>query len=634
MSFIYFYIFLLVHPYLALWWKSFEQAGRASWEALIPGYNYFVAFKIMCNKPFWAFLMLFPGVHLVMLASLNVSYIRRFGYYSLTDTLQGIFFPYLIFSKITSSKQDFLPETNWANAKETEIRKWGDHLVLFLSLPVLGHVVSLGLGAVTREKPGKKSKQKEWGDSIIFALVAASIIRTYVFEPFQIPTGSMEKTLLVGDFLFVNKLAYGPKVPVTPLSYPLVHNTVPWVNIKSYTTLEKGSYTRLPGFGAVNRNDVVVFNYPSGDTAVYDPRMPNGLMGHDYHGIVINEAKRLFLKQYELQAKNEGFRIADSIRLRNPGASYNEPELQRYCLNDANNRVMKANAARFITELDTWKNKARNMLSEEKIAWDNSEDRLIHHFGLVYRPVDKRENYIKRCVAIPGDWIEIKKSVLYVNDKPAQTKEFQNLQYIVGNIVLPSKSAMLEKYGLEEERGDYMSRGDGSYIMNLTASEKKKLKNSYPATSFNIVVESQYSDDPNYKPEPMDLIRNLNVFPKDLYINNTTTDFSRIQIPKKGQTIKINQDNIAWYRRIITAYEGHQLEEKKVGIYVDGKKVTTYTFSMNYYWLMGDNRYNSADSRIWGFVPEDHIVGKASLVWLSKSPYMGYRWERMFKLID
>jgi signal peptidase I len=634
MSFIYFYIFLLVHPYLALWWKSFEQAGRASWEALIPGYNYFVAFKIMCNKPFWAFLMLFPGVHLVMLASLNVSYIRRFGYYSLTDTLQGIFFPYLIFSKIASSKQDFLPETNWANAKETEIRKWGDHLVLFLSLPVLGHVVSLGLGAVTREKPGKKSKQKEWGDSIIFALVAASIIRTYVFEPFQIPTGSMEKTLLVGDFLFVNKLAYGPKVPVTPLSYPLVHNTVPWVNIKSYTTLEKGSYTRLPGFGTIKQNDVVVFNYPSGDTAVYDPRMPNGLMGHDYHGIVINEAKRLFLKQYELQAKNEGFRIADSIRLRNPGASYNEPELQRYCLNDANNRVMKANAARFITELDTWKNKARKMLSEEKIAWDNSEDRLIHHFGLVYRPVDKRENYIKRCVAIPGDWIEIKKSVLYVNDKPAQTKEFQNLQYIVGNIVLPSKSAMLEKYGLEEERGDYMSRGDGSYIMNLTASEKKKLKNSYPEASFNIVLEPQYTDDPNYKPEPMDLIRNLNVFPKDLYINNTTTDFSRIQLPKKGQTIKINQDNIAWYRRIITAYEGHQLEEKKDGIYVDGKKVTTYTFSMNYYWLMGDNRYNSADSRIWGFVPEDHIVGKASLVWLSKSPYMGYRWERMFKLID
>jgi len=634
MSFIYFYIFLLAHPYLALWWKSFEQAGRASWEALIPGYNYFVAFKIMCNKPFWSFLLLFPGVHLVMWASLNVSYIRRFGYYSLSDTLQGIFFPYLIFSKIAASKQDFLPETNWANAKETETRKWGDHLVLFLSLPVLGHVVAMGLGAVSREKPGKKSKQKEWGDSIIFALVAASIIRTYVFEPFQIPTGSMEKTLLVGDFLFVNKLAYGPKVPVTPLSYPLVHNTVPWVNIKSYTTLEKGTYTRLPGFGKVHRNDVVVFNYPSGDTAVYDPRMPNGLMGHDYHGIVINEAKRLFLKQFETLAKNEGVRIADSIRQRNPGAAYNEPELQRYCFNDANNRVMKANAVKFIAELDTWKNKARKMLAEEKVAWDNSEDRLIAHFGLIYRPVDKRENYIKRCVAIPGDWIEIKQSVLFVNGKPAETKEFQNLQFIVGNIVLPGKSSMLSKYGLEEERGDYMSRGDGSYIMNLTASEKKKLETAFPDAFFTLVREEQYSDNKEYKPDAMDLIRNLNVFPKDLYINNTTTDFNRIQLPKKGQTISVSKENIAWYRRIITAYEGHTLEEKKDGIYIDGKKVTTYTFSMNYYWLMGDNRYNSADSRIWGFVPEDHIVGKASLVWLSKSPYMGYRWERMFKLID
>ena len=421
---------------------------------------------------------------------------------------------------------------------------------------------------------------------------------------------------------------------MTPLSYPLVHNIVPFVNIKSYTTFEKGTYTRLPGYRSIKRNDVVVFNYPSGDTAIVDPRTPNGLMGHDYHGIVINEAKRLFLKQFETFAKNEGFRIADSIRQANPGSNYNEPELQRYCLNDANSRIMTANASKFITELDTWKNKARKMLAEEKIAWDNSEDRLIHHYGLIYRPVDKRENYIKRCVAIPGDWIEIKKSVLYVNDKPAVIKEFQNLQYFVSNIVLPSKSAMLEKYGLEEERGDYMSRGDGSYIMNLTVAEKKKLKTSYPDAVFTLVLEPQYSDDNNYEPTPMDLIRNLNVFPKDLYVNNTTTDFSRIQLPKKGQTIKINKDNIAWYRRIITAYEGHKLEEKKDGIYIDGKKVTTYTFSMNYYWLMGDNRYNSADSRIWGFVPEDHIVGKASLVWLSKSPYMGYRWERMFKLID
>jgi signal peptidase I len=272
-----------------MWWRSFPKAGRQAWEALIPGYNYFIVFKITCKKPFWSLLLLFPGVHLIMWATANLSYVRRFGYYSFTDTLQGIFFPYYLLYQCGEESSIFLDETNWSNSAERETRKWGDHIALFLSLPVLGHAVAMAIDAVTRDKPGTKSKVKEWGDSILFALVAASIIRTYVFEPFQIPTGSMEKTLLVGDFLFVNKLAYGPKVPVTPLSYPLVHNTVPWVNMKSYTSLEQGEYTRLPGFGQVHRNDVVVFNYPSGDTAIYDPRMPNGLMGHDYHGILNDE---------------------------------------------------------------------------------------------------------------------------------------------------------------------------------------------------------------------------------------------------------------------------------------------------------------------------------------------------------
>jgi signal peptidase I len=233
MSIIYFYLLILVHPYLAMWWRSFELAGHKSWEALIPGYNYYIAFKFTCSKPWWSLLLIFPGVHLVMWAVVNTSYIRRFGYFTFVDTLQGIFFPYLIFAKIVQSKDPILPETNWANPKEVHARAWGDHLALFLALPVFGHALALGLNVISREKPGKKTKIKEWGDSLIFALAAASIIRTYVFEPFQIPTGSMEKSLLVGDFLFVNKLSYGPKVPVTPLSYPLVHNTVPWVNIKS-----------------------------------------------------------------------------------------------------------------------------------------------------------------------------------------------------------------------------------------------------------------------------------------------------------------------------------------------------------------------------------------------------------------
>ncbi len=631
MNVLYFYLFILVHPYLSLWWKSFEQVGRKPWEALIPIYNYYVVFKLGCKKPFWSLLLVFPGVHIVMWSVANVSYIRRFGYFSLVDTLQGIFFPYIIMAKIANSEDKILPETNWANTKEMGDREWGDHLALFLALPIIGHALALGISAVTRHKPGKKSKVKEWGDSIWFALIAASIIRTYVFEPFQIPTGSMEKTLLVGDFLFVNKLTYGPKVPVTPLSYPLVHNTVPWVNVKSYTSLETSDYTRLPGFSDVNRNDVVVFNYPSGDTAVYDPRMPNGLMGHDYHGIVNNEALRLWKENNAFTSKI-AFQVKDSILRANQGVQLNMMELDNYVNQFAQQQVLDAYGQDFIDNNSLWKSKARKLLAEDKVAFEQSTGQMIEHYGVIYRPVDKRENYIKRCVGIPGDWLEIKDAVLYVNGKKAFVPEFQNLQYQTTNVLVPSKSTMDEKYGMELERQDYYSSGEGSFIMNLTKNQLKQMKRSNPDGQFDLVIQDQYSDS-DRKPSTSEIIANLNTYPKDFYVNNTMTNFTKFQIPKKGQTINIDKSNIAWYRRIITAYEGHKLEEKSNGIYIDGKKTTTYTFGMNYYWMMGDNRYNSADSRVWGFVPEDHIVGKASMVWFSKSAYKGIRWERLFNVI-
>jgi len=639
MNALYFYLLILVHPYLALWWKSFESAGRKPWEALIPGYNYFVAFRISCHKPWWSLLLLFPGVHLVMLAVVNTSYIRRFGYFSLADTLQGVFFPYLLMYKIAQRKDAALPDTNWANSKEIGNREWGDHLVLFLCLPVIGHVIALSIAAVTRPKPGKKTRVKEWGDSILFALVAASVIRTYVFEPFQIPTGSMEKTLLVGDFLFVNKLAYGPKVPVTPLSYPLVHNTVPWVNIKSYTGLETLSYSRLPGFGDVERYDVVVFNYPSGDTAVYDPRMPHGLMGHDYHGVVIKEAIRLWRKDNPYFEKLKVM-IKDSV-MRTEGQNYVGPDAMNYLDFQveelAKTRIWEVNGDEFINNLEVWKKKARKMLAEDKIAWDEGEQRIIDHYGLIYRPVDKRENYIKRCVAVPGDFVEIKSSVLYINDKRAKVAPNQNLKYLVSNIRIPGPAVMDQKYGLEDKRPDYYISSNTAagqvYTMFLTPSQLRKLKTNNPQSRFELDLEPQYSDIDSVKPSNADKVANLHYFPKDINVNNTVSDFTRFQVPKKGSTVKLTKENIAWYRRIITAYEGHTLSEKADGIYIDGKKVNRYTFAMNYYWLMGDNRYNSADSRMWGFVPEDHIVGKASMVWFSKSPYKGVRWERVFTLI-
>jgi signal peptidase I len=627
MSFIYFYLLILLHPYIALWPKSFTKAGRKSWEALIPGYNYYVAFKITIDKPFWSLLLLFPGVHLVMLASINVSYIRRFGFFSFTDTLQGIFFPYLIFAKIANSELPFLNETNWSNSREIEMRKWGDHIVLFLSVPVLGHLIALAFGMFSREKPGVKSRIKEWGDSILFALVAASIIRTYVFEPFQIPTGSMEKTLLVGDFLFVNKLAYGSKVPVTPLSYPLVHNTIPWINIKSYTTLEKGTYTRLPGFGKVNRNDVVVFNYPSGDTAVFDPRMPDGLMGHDYHGIINNEAFYQFRNSPEIGNKFQN--LLTELKKRG--------ETEQRADSIANSELLKY----YIESHSKWKQLARQKLARGEFPGDPDMTGTLpeKHGGLVFRPVDKRENYIKRCVGIPGDKMKVEASILYVNEKKAFVSENQCLQYKVPkkSILFPTATEMYERYKLENDpngsRTDFNEENPEFYLLTLTKSEKRLIEKDFKI-KMEIYRTPRYSVGPEYIPNAMELIENASVFPKDFFINNTTTDFQEFQVPAEGQTIKISKDNIAWYRRIITAYEGHKLEERKDGsILIDGKKVTTYTFSMNYYWLMGDNRYNSADSRIWGFVPEDHVVGRASLVWFSKSSYLGIRMERIFKFI-
>ena len=629
MSILYFFIFLLIHPYLGLWWKSFPKAGRERWEALVPGYNYFVVFKITCKKPFWSLLLIFPGVHLIMWATANLSYIRRFGYYSFTDTLQGIFFPYYLLYKCSEKDSVYTEETNWANSAERENRKWGDHVALFLSLPVLGHVVAMAIDAVTRDKPGTKSKVKEWGDSILFALVAASIIRTYVFEPFQIPTGSMEKTLLVGDFLFVNKLAYGPKVPVTPLSYPLVHNTVPWANIKSYTTLEKGEYTRLPGFGDVERYDVVVFNYPSGDTAVYDPRMPNGLMGHDYHGLLLEEAFSQFQQSDYFSRK------------------YQEIERSSITNKDSLRNLLYM---QYVKSPGKWKEIARNRFEQGEFPsippGMESPYPDANHGGLVYRPVDKRENYIKRCVGIPGDVMEIRNAILYVNNKPAEVAAHQCLQYGIEKSKAKNflnAAQMCEKYGLENApdmtRTDFRDdRNSNIYVLTLTQNEKNKIEKDFNV-KLEVITDDRYesvhkNDSIPYVPSAAELIKNSKVFPKDFYINNTTTNFQKFTVPKKGATVDFRKNNIAWYRRIITAYEGHKLEEKTDGIYIDGKKTNTYTFEMNYYWLMGDNRYNSADSRIWGFVPEDHVVGRASLVWFSKSPYKGIRWERLFKWIE
>jgi signal peptidase I len=609
MGFIYFYIFILiVHPIVGMWWKSFSKLSEASWKAFIPFVNYYVVFKHGANKPWWTLLMMFPGVHLIMWMAGNVSYIRKFGFYSLSDTIQGILFPYIILAKIANEEKiTALPLTNWASPVEVAKRTNGDHVVLFLCLPIIGHAVAYLLSFKSK-RIGKKSVIKEWGDSILFALIAASIIRTYVFEPFQIPTGSMEKTLLVGDFLFVNKLAYGPKVPVTPLSYPLVHNTVPWINIPSYTSLEKGSYFRLPGFTTINNGDVMVFNYPSGDTSIIDPRVPDGLMGHDYHAIVLDEAYYYWMVEH----------------------------IQKHPLNGIDETsYFNQYGKDFFENIDYWKQKARlGIAAGITYCRKNSDtgEPFVKHGGVIYRPVDKRENYIKRCVGIPGDLIELRNADLWVNGKLVTPKPNQNNQYIIpfkdsANFI---STQVLTGLGLTSDEFGYFPDGQTFF---LTYEMKKRLFRSYPKLA-TIVIPY---DDGSPKNIPLDSLtytqqkNNLRYFPNERTIVNSVANY-KVRIPKKGMKIKLTKENYLWYKRVITAYENHTIKYTNEAIWIDGKKADSYTFSMNYYWLMGDNRNNSVDSRFWGFVPEDHVVGKASIVWFSKGSN-GVRWDRVFKLI-
>lgn len=630
MSAIYYYLFLIIFPFLAGWNKSFKKAGHNTWEALIPGYNYATALKIAGQPWWWSLLLIVPGIHVFMWMIINVSFIRKFGLFSVADTLLGIFFPFVPMWKIAqdeNAKANFT--TNWENAKEVAERTPGDHVVLFLSLPIFGHLLAYTLGYAQSKKKNKKSRIKEWGETVLFALIAASVIRTYVFEPFQIPTGSMEKTLLVGDFLFVNKLAYGPKVPVTPISFPLVHNFIPFIETKSYLEIEKLDYTRLPGFTDVDRYDVVVFNYPSGDTAVYDPRMPDGLMGHDYHGLLISEAKYLWNKsnadtRSEFQSKSKV--IAKNLKKQNPN---NFDSIYALRIEELKKKLELKGEQDFIDNIDYWKNKARYEFSVNKVTHQNDVS-VIKHKGIIPRPVDKRENYIKRCVAIPGDSLELVNNQLYINGKAAPIFEHQNLRYETDGFNYDNVIGTLNRMGLTNGEDYHPSQfTPNEAIFYLTKREYDQLSQ---LVKLNIRLDE---DMPGYSElsEEELYMDNLNYYPKNAYVHNTTSNYQKIYIPKKGETIQLTRENVIWYKRVIEAYEGHEFQEKDNAYYIDGELASEYTFEMDYYWMMGDNRYRSADSRVWGFVPEDHIVGKASLVWFSKDPNTGVRWDRLFTWI-
>lgn len=370
----------------------------------------------------------------------------------------------------------------------------------------------------------KKSVLREWLDAALFAVIAATLIRTFIFEAYTIPTPSMEKTLLVNDFLFVSKISYGPRIPMTPLAVPFTHHTMPLFGGKAYSEWIQWPYKRLPGFTTVKRNDVVVFNFPEGDTVALEQQ------DRSYYQLV---------------------------------------------------REMGRAA-----------------------VWSN--------YTVVARPVDKRENYIKRCIAQAGDTLQIVNGTVIVNGQnapvPPKSETFYYVQ-TTGDPINPER--------LDEMRIDPMVYQDnaGNYVYTLTKEDVARLKR-FPVVK-SIFPQIDSGADPQ-------------VFPHDTAHYKWTQDnFGPLYIPKKGATVTLTPENIALYRRIIAVYEHNKLEEKGNKFYINGKETNQYTFKMNYYWMMGDNRHNSLDSRYWGFVPEDHIVGKAWLIWMSWGKN-GIRWSRLF----
>ena len=360
-----------------------------------------------------------------------------------------------------------------------------------------------------REKKPKKKKSevRSWIDAIGFAVIAATILRTFLIEAYTIPTSSMEKSMLIGDFLFVSKVAYGPRVPMTPIAFPLVHHTMPIGNGKSYTEAVKLPYHRMKGLGEIKRNDCVVFNWPA-----------------------------------------------------------------------------------------------------ETLG----------------RPVDKKENYVKRCVGVPGDKIELIDAQLMVNDAPQEEPEGMKKQWhynvsTKGTGLNPN--ILYEKYDITE--GGY-GRNKNEYNLTLTNESRDAIQNFTNVTS----VKRQYEKGGIYADY---------IFPHDKNFKWNVDNFGPITVPAAGETVSITTENLSIYKDIIERYENNKLEVVAGEIYINDKVATTYTFAMDYFWMMGDNRHNSADSRFWGFVPENHIVGKALFVWMSwdknAKGLKKIRWNRLFSSV-